>query len=107
MKRDFFLIFVFLVMIIGSLSIGRLWMENADPIQLKFFYWQTKELSSGSLVILSFVIGFALASLVLIGGTFSKYIEARRLRRENSALQKLIEAKEKHLAVRGASKEAS
>lgn len=94
MKRSLkFLIFVVLVFIV-AFGLQRFLSENAFPTQVQFLLWRTKEVSLGLLVALSFLSGILLASLFLITALFSSMMTSRRLKRENAALQRMIELKD-------------
>lgn len=94
MRRGiFFVIYLVLLFVVGF-GIARFLEENSNPVQLRFFLWRTKEAALGSLVSLSFLSGILLSSVVLLSTVFSRSMEAKRLRRENLALQKMVETKE-------------
>lgn len=79
----FFLGFVFVVI--------QFMNDNSDAVQLQFMAWRTKSLSLGMMAFLLFITGFAVAFILALGAVISQSIEAARLRRENQALQKLLE----------------
>ncbi|PIR21901.1 MAG: hypothetical protein COV44_10820 [Deltaproteobacteria bacterium CG11_big_fil_rev_8_21_14_0_20_45_16] len=95
MRRSLYYIFILTLIILGGVALGRFWVENAEPAQLMFLEWRTKPTSMASLIIISFSVGVVLSSTVLTGSMLSKFLEAKRLRRENTALQKMMELKEK------------
>lgn len=97
MRKSFYLIGVLLVLVFGGIAIGSFWMDNSESIQLQFLSWRTKPVSLGALVIICFSSGVLIASALVSGSLFSRYFEVRRLRRENSALQKMLELKDRNL----------
>jgi len=106
-RRGIYFIIVVLLVVGGAFALARFLNENSDVIQLKFIYWQTKEVALGSLVLISFFLGVFISSLFLMGSLFSKYFEARRLRRENTALQKMMEIREKNAVTEAAAHSSS
>lgn len=94
MKRAFVWIFILLFLFSLGLAIARFLNENSEMVQLYFLAWRTQEIALGLLVGFTFMIGALLSAFVLIGLVLSKSIEIRRLNRELSALQRLMEIKE-------------
>lgn len=102
MKRALYFA-VFILLVVGcALSLTEFLNQNSEPLRLKFFYWQTKALSVAAYIVISFLLGLGLTMSVLVSVMFRKHFEARRLRRENSALQKLLSDKEKQLSLKAA-----
>jgi len=98
MKRGLMSVGVLVLILIGALLVGRFWMDNSELIRLRFLSWRTQEISLGALSLLSFGSGVLVTAALLTSGMFSKHFEARRLRRENSALQTLLERSDRSQA---------
>lgn len=94
MKRGVVFVIYVLILFVLGFALARFLEENSQPIQLRFYLWRTKEIGLATLVSLSFLGGVILSSLFLLGTVFAKTMEAKRLRRENLALQKMMELKE-------------
>lgn len=92
MRRSVTLIFFVALVVTAALGLSRFMADNADPQRLRFMMWQTREVTLGMLVMLSFLMGLGCSCLFLMSVMIKKALEARRLRRENVALQKLLEA---------------
>lgn len=86
---------LFFATLIGGLSflLSRFFEENSDPLQAQLMGWRTKPIGTGLFVALTFFIGFFLSFILTFTAVVAKSIEAGRLRRENLALQKLLEDK--------------
>jgi uncharacterized integral membrane protein len=93
MIRPLKMIFTVLLMVAGGFLVHRFLDTNSEMIQLQFWKYRTKEMGLGSVVTLSFVIGLVISSGILTSSLISKILEARRLHRENEALQRLLETK--------------
>lgn len=91
MKRAVRVLLVVLIIFVGGFALARFLNDNASPIQLQFLYWRTYEVSTGVLLSLVFLGGILLSTVFLLSSLLSKTLELRRLRRENSALQRMIE----------------
>jgi len=94
MRRAFIWISILLALLLLGLLLASFLNENAQVVQLYFLMWRTTEMSLGLLVTFSFLIGAVLSAFVLAGLVLSKSLELRRLRRELSAVQRLMEIKE-------------
>ena len=93
MKPSLKLLIGIILLIIASFFIARFFNENAENIQVQFFYWRTKEVSKGLLIGLVFLIGVFVTALLSFSTIISKSFEVARLRRENKALRTLVEAR--------------
>lgn len=93
--------------VLGVMTLGfalaQFLQVNQEPAQLRFcigsacrWGWQTKEVSLGWLVSLSFLVGLFLSSALIFSAAASKSLEAKRLRRENESMRKLLETKVDH-----------
>jgi len=69
--------------------------ENPEPLQLQIFYWRLLPVSLGTLVLISLAIGFLVSFLIFMTWGASLLWETRRLRRETSSLQRMLD---RHLA---------
>jgi uncharacterized integral membrane protein len=65
--------------------------ENPESIQLQIFYWRLLPVSLGVLVLGSLAIGFLVSFLIFLFWGTSLLWEARRLRRETSSLQQMLD----------------
>lgn len=82
----------FLAIMAGIVFLAVLFFrQNPEAIQVEFLRWRTQPVSKGFLVFLSFFIGVFVALFFALAGIFSKSMEVSRLRRENRALQKILE----------------
>ena len=93
MIRPIKIIFVIILIVVAGFLINRFLQSNQELVQLQFIYWRTKEFALGALVSLSFLLGLLISSGILTSQLVSKTLEARRMRRENDALQRLLETK--------------
>lgn len=73
--------------------LSRFFDENSDPLQIQLMNWRTKPVGTGVLVLMAFVLGFLLSFLVTFTAVVAKSLEVGRLKRETSALQKMLEDK--------------
>ncbi len=65
--------------------------ENPESIQLQIFYWRLLPVSLGVLVLSSIAIGFLASFLIFILWGAGLFWETRRLRREMSSLQQMLD----------------
>jgi hypothetical protein len=65
--------------------------DNPESIQLQIFYWRLLPVSLGVLVLSSFALGFVVSFLIFLFWGTSLFWEARRLRREISSLQQMLD----------------
>lgn len=93
-KRSVYFLLLILVVVIGAFALSSFLQDNGQATRLRFIGFQTKEVSLAILVLISFLLGLVFSSVILLSSSFVKHLEARRLRRENEALQKLLEKKE-------------
>jgi uncharacterized integral membrane protein len=94
MRRALTWIFILLALSTLGFGLARFLSENSQTVQLYFLAWRTLESSLGILVGASFLLGALLSSFVLTGLVLSRSLEIRRLHRELSAVQRLMEIKE-------------
>jgi len=87
------LIFIILLIVGAGYLLSRFLDANREIVQLQFMLWRSKQLPLGILVTASFALGLVLSSGILVSSLLSKTFEARRLHRENEALQRLLETK--------------
>jgi uncharacterized integral membrane protein len=104
MRKAIWILLSLLFVFGGAFLLARFLEENSQREALRFFLWRTKEFPLGYMVSLSFLGGLVLASALLLSQLFSKSMELKRLRRELSALQKMLEMKEKSTAAPEAEK---
>ncbi|MBN8555811.1 MAG: LapA family protein [Deltaproteobacteria bacterium] len=93
MKPSLKLLIGIIVFVIASFFIARFFNENAETVQVQFFYWRTREVSKGFFIGFVFLIGVFVTALLSFSTIVSKSFETARLRRENKALRALVEAK--------------
>jgi uncharacterized integral membrane protein len=90
-------ILVSLVLIVGAaFAIARFFTENAEPLQLEFWSWRTREVPKGYLVAFIFLAGILVSGLLTLTTVLSKTFEVGRLRREVQALQRLLDQQSKN-----------
>jgi len=91
-----------MILILGLLAVAyflaRFFNENSEPTRLQFMIWRTKELSKGILLAITFLLGAFMTAFFGFSGIIAKSMEASRLRRENAALQRLLE-NQKHSSI--------
>lgn len=97
MKRSISFLLSVIAVVAGAFFLSRFFADNSEVVRLRFHVWQTKEVSLGYLCLFSFLAGLLLTSVFLVSNSVSKYFEAKRLRRENAALQKMLEMKEQKI----------
>jgi uncharacterized integral membrane protein len=93
MKRIIRLFVAFLVFGGGAFVLSKFFDENADSLQLQLLGWRTRSVGVGVLVTFVFFAGVFVGLFLTFTATLSKSIEASRLKRENLALQKILEEK--------------
>jgi hypothetical protein len=87
--------FSLLVVVIGGLSflLSRFFEENSDSLQVQLLGWRTRPTGAGFLVASAFFLGMFFSLFFTFTAVIAKSFEASRFRRENLALQKLLEEK--------------
>jgi len=65
--------------------------QNHDLLKIRLLWWESEGREIGSWMALSFLLGFLVTAVFLVWTALGKMMEASRLRRENSSLQKLLE----------------
>ncbi len=92
MTRPFQFLFMMLFIVGGVIGLTLFLRQNPDPVQLEFIRWRTRPISEGAVAVLSFLIGVGFSLFFVVSAVISKSVESARLRRENLALQKMIES---------------
>lgn len=98
MKRLARLILFLTLVVASALLLTRFLSDNEELVQLRFINWRTKEISQALLTLIAFLSGIGLAIVLLFSAVVSKSMQVRRLRRENEALQRLVEAQSQNKA---------
>lgn len=88
------LIWIHLMIIMIGLLFYVSWnfiQENPESAQLQIFYWRLLPVSVGVLVLSSLSIGFLISFAISMMWGAGLFWEARKLRRENSSLQRMLD----------------
>ncbi|TVQ80025.1 MAG: LapA family protein [Bradymonadales bacterium] len=94
MKRVFGILLIVAAVFVLGFALAHFLRENAQNVRLYFLAWRTYESSLGVLVSLSFIVGLLVSAVIFSGILISRSLELRRLKRELTALERLMEIKE-------------
>jgi lysylphosphatidylglycerol synthetase-like protein (DUF2156 family) len=95
MKRSLGLLITLVFILGGAFVVARFFTENAEPMQLEFWTWRTKEIQKGYLAGIIFLFGILVSGILTLSTVLSKTFEVARLRREVQALQRLLDQQSK------------
>lgn len=85
--KKLFILVLFIIIVLAAINFLR---SNADPVAVKLFGFQTKEMPLYLVSFISFAIGFILIALISIGEIIRAYLK-------NSKLKKIIGELEERL----------
>lgn len=95
MRKSLSILLSLIFVVAGAFLIARFFTENAEPMQVEFWGWRTKEIQKGYFVGLIFLFGILLSGFLTLSTVLSKAFEMARLRREVQALQRLLDQQSK------------
>lgn len=95
MKRSMTLLMTLIFVVAAAFLVGRFFTQNAEPVQLEFWNWRTKEIQKGYLIALVFLAGIFISGFLTLSTVLSKTFEVSRLKREVLALQRLLDQQSK------------